>query len=353
MASFKVLDIGDSDVWEKYIINLPLNQQDVYYTPEYYKLYENYGDGKAQCFVFEKEKDFALYPFLKNSVNSLGYILKKQYFDIQGVYGYNGVISTTNSLDFRISFYNAFHEFIKNENIIAEFTRFHPLINNVAFSEDFLDIYFDRKTVYVNLSKSIESIESSFSSSTNRAIRKAQKSELSLRVFQNTQFMEEEFIEMYIETMQRVNSNAYLYFNKEYFDRLFKLKNIIQFMVEYNKKPIASSICFYSKEYFHYHLGASKKDYLNHRPNDFLFKRMISFSKLKNCKYIHFGGGSTSFDNDGLYRFKKGFSNDSSNFCIGKKIHNHDVYDEVIRQWESKNPNKIEINKNLILKYRF
>jgi hypothetical protein len=45
----------------------------------------------AKCFVYQKGSNITLYPFLINSVNALGYNLDKEYFDIQGAYGYNGV----------------------------------------------------------------------------------------------------------------------------------------------------------------------------------------------------------------------------------------------------------------------
>ena len=85
--SYKILTLGEKEEWAKSLEKLPIDQQDIYYTPEYYALYEKNGDGQAICFVFEKDKDIALYPFLINSVNDLGYELDDEYFDIQGAYG--------------------------------------------------------------------------------------------------------------------------------------------------------------------------------------------------------------------------------------------------------------------------
>ncbi len=152
--------------------------------------------------------------------------------------------------------------------------------------------------------------------------------------------------------MKRVNSNSYLYFNEKYFNNLFNLNNIIQFVIEFNEKPIASSICFYSKNYFHYHLGASITEYLNYRPNDLLFEEMIKYAKLKNCKSIHFGGGNSLDEKDSLLKFKSNFSKDSLDFYIGGKIHNKKVYNEVMRQWEEKNPKHEEMSKNIFIRYR-
>ena len=40
--SFKVLTLNEKEEWLTLIKKLPLNQQDIYYTPEYYELFENF-----------------------------------------------------------------------------------------------------------------------------------------------------------------------------------------------------------------------------------------------------------------------------------------------------------------------
>ena len=67
----KVLGLKDATLWSCFVNGLPAARRDVYFTPDYYSLYEAYGDGQAICFVFEKDGDLAVYPFLKNSLSSL------------------------------------------------------------------------------------------------------------------------------------------------------------------------------------------------------------------------------------------------------------------------------------------
>ena len=69
MIISELLSSFDSDKWKEFIKKLNVDQLDIYFTPEYYKLYEDYGDGQAQCFVFQDGTSIALYPFLLNSVN--------------------------------------------------------------------------------------------------------------------------------------------------------------------------------------------------------------------------------------------------------------------------------------------
>lgn len=349
---YKVLDLSKKDKWNSYLSKLPIDQQDIYFTPEYYELYEKNGDGKAQCFVSEYNGEIALYPFLINSVNELGYKLDKEYFDIQGAYGYNGIVSTSYDEDFITSFYNEFNLFCQNGNIIAEFTRFNPLLGNYRFSDSFMDVIYDRKTVYLNLEKTYDDIWTSQYSSINRnMIRKGRKS-LSIKISQNNVDLEK-FISIYKYTMQKINAEEYYFFSDIYFSDL--LNENIYILNVYDKKTmniLSSMILMVFRNYAHYHLSGRSETCKNNSVNNFILDEAIKFAIRKSCKLFHFGGGNTSKENDGLLKFKQKFSKERGDFYIGKKVHNKKIYDNVIKQWKNKYPDKIEKNKNLILKYR-
>lgn len=83
----KDLGLADAIEWNNLLDRIPSDRKDFYFTPEYYSLYQSYGDGEARCFVFEKDGEMGLYPFLKNPITPLGYNLEKEYYDIQGAYG--------------------------------------------------------------------------------------------------------------------------------------------------------------------------------------------------------------------------------------------------------------------------
>jgi lipid II:glycine glycyltransferase (peptidoglycan interpeptide bridge formation enzyme) len=349
----QILKIANAKDWNELLDKLSDDNKDIYFTPEYYNLYEKNGDGEAYCFTLEIGSHIAIYPFLKKKINDLGYILDKDYYDISGSYGYNGVISNCNNdADFIESFNNKFNAYCKEQNIITEFTRFQPLLDNYKFSSSHLKVTLNRQTVFIDLKKSIEDIKSDFSKSNKRAIKKAIKSGLEVKTYQNKFPLKKEFISIYKETMSRVNSSEYLFFSDEYFEEIFKLSSAVQFACFLDNKLVASFLCFSSNDYFHYHFGASSFEYLNFRPNNLLFLEMIKFAKENNHKYIHFGGGKTQADDDSLLKFKSSFSSDRSEFYIGEKIHNKTVYDEIVSQWENKFPEKIEEFNSMMLKYR-
>ena len=154
----KVLELKDVNKWKDQLLSLSSYQWDVYYTPEYYSLYQNYGDGEALCCFFDIDGSIAIYPFLKNPILPLGYQLDKEYYDIQGAYGYNGLIASTDESAFIAEFWKEFDAYCQENDIIAEFMRFHPLLNNQRWASPKMKTSFSRYTVSLDLSLSLDEI---------------------------------------------------------------------------------------------------------------------------------------------------------------------------------------------------
>lgn len=350
----KVLSLEETDEWKHYLQQLPCEQQDIYYTPEYYKLYEELGDGIAQCFVLESGNGIALYPFLLNSINDPGFESKNEFHDIQGAYGYNGVVSTSFDNHFIRDFYNSFNNYCNDKNIIAEFTRFHPLLGNHSFSKDHLQVVFDRKTMYLDLKQSFDQIFKKFQTTTRKQIRRAtDRYNIEVKIFQNDIGILDDFLSIYHEAMERANSIPYLYFNKQYFKSLIENIQTVFFVACHEKKPVAAISAFYNGYFIHGHLGGALTDYLHMSSYSLLYTEMIKFGQTMGCRFLHVGGGATNHPDDPLLKFKLNFSGTTADFYIGKKIHNQAVYNSIVQHWENKYPGKKEKFKNILLKYRY
>jgi len=351
--NYKILTLSETIEWNKLLNRLPLSAQDIYYTPEYYSLYQNLGDGKAMCFVFEKDNDIALYPFLLNSVNILGYKLDDEYYDIQGAYGYNGVVSSSYSQSFINDFYQAFESFCKKKNVVAEFVRFHPILDNHKFSQNYYDLIFDRNTVFIDTQLPENEIFSKFQTTTRKQIKRCTNRH-NIEVAQKTHDISslDDFLNIYWETMKRVKSINYLFFNREYFKDLLLNNDTIQYIAMFEEKPIASITALFGKHIMHGHLGGALTEYLSLSAYSLLYWEMIKTAKQRGLKLVHVGGGATNLNNDKLLEFKKNFSTQLTKFYIGKKIYNNDVYKTVQEQWLNKSPISYSLYKNRILGYR-
>lgn len=348
---YKVFDILDEVEWRNKLDCLSANQQDVYFTSAYYSLYQNYGDGEAQCFVFEKEGNIALYPFLKNPITPLGYELDKEYYDVQGAYGYNGLIASTTEAGFITEFWKEFDTWCQKSDIVAEFMRFHPLLNNQKLASPMMKTFFSRHTVALDLSLSLDEIwAQQFSSKNRNMIRKAEKE--GVTVVESDDYVT--FRKLYDSTMTNLNAEGYYFFPQSYYDEYkasFKDNSILYFaMLE--GKVIAGSMFMFSKDYAHYHLSARDRDYSKYAANNLILWHGIQRAKERGCKWFHFGGGTTGEENDSLLLFKQNFSKTKTEFWIGKRVHNQAVYDSIVKQWKEKHPESYEHNHVKLLGYR-
>jgi lipid II:glycine glycyltransferase (peptidoglycan interpeptide bridge formation enzyme) len=285
-------------------------------------------------------------------LNELGLAdFDREYFDIQGVYGYNGVASSSYEKAFAEKFYKAFEEYCNDSGIIVEFTRFHNLMENNIFSRDNMNISFNRRTVVADLTKGHETLWKEYESRNRNMIRKAVKNGLQTR-FSTELEQYREFYNLYTATMEYLKADGFYFFDWQYFEKLFERFKNEQFLVDVllDGKTIASANVFCFGDYAHYHLSARDDEHKSLGAGNLALDAAIKRLVDMGCKKLNLGGGY--YPNDSLLKFKKSFSKNEVDFFIGNKIHNKDVYKKICSEWEKKNPDKAEIYSNIILKYR-
>ncbi len=347
----KNLTLKESEEWSRLLSVLPADQQDVYFSPEYYALYEQNGDGKACCFVYEEDGKVVLYPFLLNSINQLGYELDDEYYDIQGAYGYNGIVTSSKDNEFLARFHDTFDQYCQEQHIVAEFSRFHPLLDNQTLASPKMQTFYSRKTVKLDLTISGEEIwMNQFSSKNRNVIRKAEKEGLTIVESQDYNF----FREMYDQTMRNVNAEGFYFFPPKYYDTFKETfgDNLTLCFAIYEGKPIAGSMFMFSKDYAHYHLSGRDKNYYKIAANNAVLWYGIQKAKERGCKWFHFGGGTTGAEDDLLLHFKQNFSKENGEFWIGKRVYSLGVFEQIVDQWKSKYPESYEHNRVKLLGYR-
>lgn len=345
----KILRLANIEEWQVALEVLSPGRRDVYFTPEYYSLYQNYGNGEANCFVFEKDGELALYPFLINPITPLGYDLDKEYYDIQGAYGYNGIITSSKDEDFITSFWKAFDAYCQENDIVAEFTRFHPMLNNQRLASPKMKTFFSRHTVALDLTE--DDIWMHQISSKNRnMIRKAEKE--GVTIVESDDY--ETFRRLYDGTMTDLHAEDFYFFPQSYYDEFkqtFKNKSMLC-LAMYDSKPIAGSMFMFCDDYAHYHLSCRDREYSHYAANNLILWYAIRKAKERGCRWFHFGGGTTEDESDSLLKFKKEFSKIETEFWIGKRVHNEEVYNKIVCQWQTIYPEHYEKNKVKLLGYR-
>lgn len=310
--------------------NKLVEDKDIYFDDSYGKLYEDIEKGEAKVFSFSNEFGTIKNQFIQREIPIK--IDDNVYYDIVTPYGYGGPIildcDTEKKNNLVSEYMKAFSFYCEENNIVSEFIRFHPILNN---DEDFkfvYDVSGIRKTLGTNLKDYDDPVQSEFSKSCRKNIRKALKEGVTFEIIEKPSDIGE-FKNIYYSTMNRNNATTYYYFTDEYFEKVITIfrDNIIIVKANYKDKTIAQGLYFVYKNKIHIHLSGTLSEYLYLSPAYILRYAVTLWGKERDYDLIHHGGGRTNSDEDTLYQFKKGFSkNTCFEFSIGKKVWNKAIY---------------------------
>ncbi len=335
---YKIFALSERESWHHFLEKT--ESKDIYFTPEYFEIYERNGEGMAQLFLFENGNDFIYYPFLLRDLPKTAYTAEAQrkygdLYDITTPYGYGGPISNTKDEVKKKQLYRQFEESFNSyccqNNIISEFVRFHPFIRNEVDYQD-IESTLNRHTIYVDLSVDLDEIWANYDNKNRNRLRKAMANKYFSMVHRSPSELEN-FLNLYYKTMDKKNAFEYYYFQRDFFENQVELLGdhleLIEVMMD--DKVILSCFFMHYGDFIHYHLLGSDEEYLQYSPNNSLIHYVVEWAKSKGKKVLHLGGGYAG-DTDTLYRFKKRFNKYGDlPFYIGKRIRNEEIYQELVK----------------------
>ena len=316
--------------------------QDIYFEPNYGKLYEKMENGVSQFYEFSNEYGTITNLFIKREI-PISLENGKRYFDVTTPYGYGGPIiqEVIDDKEEEIvqAYYEDFEKYCLENNIISEFIRFHPLFENENFFKSVYEVKPLRKTVGTNLKAFDDPFQEEFSKSARKNTRRALRDGVTYQINEKPESIDE-FLEIYYATMDRNDADDYYYFDHEYFKKCLEYfpENIITVKAIHEEETIAMGFYFVYGKYIHTHLSGTLDEYLNLSPAYILRYALTEWGKENGYHIIHHGGAPSNDENDSLFRFKKRFGEHTEfNFSIGRKIWNQAIYDELC---EKVNANK-------------
>lgn len=327
---------------------------DIYYLYEYSVSLQLHGDGIPHLIYFHNDNVKICYVMMKNDIANLSsyhnLIPNDQYFDFTTPYGYGGPLidGLYSSNDIKC-FYDDLTQYCKEENIVTQFFRFHPLLQNQNLLKDYTRIVTNKQTIFMDLT-SEELIFQNMDTKNRNMIRKAKKNEVTITYSTSTDV--DEFIAIYDETMRRNCADTYYYFDRSYYDYILNNLNdhTIFFYAHHNNKIISASIFFYNQNYMHYHLSGTLSEYRTYASTNLLLFEAAKWGANLGIKQLHLGGGVDSTDN--LFAFKKQFNkNGRLDFTIGSTVFNQNVYAELVNIRHQNDPH-FDINKPYLILYR-
>ncbi len=328
-----MLEIFTLDQFEKWDSTVrSFRQYDVYYLSGYVKAFEIHGDGKPLLLYYNSEDVHGINVVMMRDVADdsrfSGVIDKDEYYDITTPYGYGGWYFEGDLKDYA-AFESEYENWCKDNNIICEFVRFHPVLENALHSYNEL---YDREmlgnTVAIELDDD-EAIWERFSPSNRRHIRVSDKEGVVIKTGTSKEDFDV-FQKIYETTMNNDDATDYYYFDEEFFESIRNdLEGYYTLFTAYLEDiPIASSIMIYAGNLMNYHLSGQLFEYRRYAGTNKLLYEAAKWGCEQGYKWLHLGGGLGAKEGP-LYDFKKSFykKGEDKEFYVGKKILDKDKYD--------------------------
>ena len=319
-----IYSIEDNIKWDDIVRGF--SNYDVYYLSGYVKAFQIHGDGDPQLLYYEADGLKAIYVYMKRKTDIEG------YYDSVTPYGYGGVLFDGDASEQNLqAFWKSYVEKMKEEGILDNFVRYHPVLANAVPMKQISTVIDLGKTIAMDLS-SPELIWENIHSKNRNMIRKAEKNGI---VIEHGQGMDlfDKFIEIYNATMDKDNAEEYYYFKRPFYESIHNdlRDNYELFYAKLEDKIIAMSIMIYANGRLNYHLSGSDIEYRNLAPSNLLLYKAALWGCEKGMKTFHLGGGVGSGE-DNLYKFKAAFNKVSDyQFSIGKQVFDQEKYDELVK----------------------
>lgn len=333
----RIIDCTEKLQWQK-VLDQCISY-DFYHLPAYSMLEAQRANYSAKLFVYEEGDAIVALPLIIRPLDESPQSGQEKYYDATSVYGYCGPVTNqqwTNYAFFE-RFGNALQSHLYELRVISVFSRLHPILGNDA-GLCVGEVLALGETVSIDLTLSVEEQFGFYRKSHRYEIRKARAKNIAVIHDARLNYFDD-FINLYIETMQRVNADKHYYFDRAYFDQLQSIlgKNLHLFAAIHDKKVISAALFTVFNGLVEYHLSGSSTDELNYAASKLVIDEVRLWANKNSAITLHLGGGLGSRE-DELFLFKSGFSRVRQTFKIWRFIVDHDRYDLEVqkrRKWLS------------------
>ncbi len=341
----------EDEEWRVHLSNVP---HDVYHRPEYASIEAELASGTAIAILAKEEQRSLFLPLV------LRQIPNSPSIDATSPTGYPGPLLSTPAGDLTFSKTRFAADAIKHilrqmqeRKIVSAFVRCHPFLTDGAAGMQLHGTLVDHgNTVYIDLDQSDATLWRQTRASHRSEINRCNKNGYETIIDKDWKYLDD-FISMYYDTMKRVSASKAYFFPPEYFTTLRDRLAQYAFLCVTLRDGVAASGGIFTKcnGIVQYHLGATATDFLRHHPSKQLLDFVRRWAKQNNYRRMHLGGG-VNCQQDGLLRFKLGFSKLSVNVATYRLIADQSVYRHLVQAWESEHLSMADGTEGFFPAYR-
>jgi len=324
------LEIDDPE-WREALRRL---RHDFYHLPEYVRLDSEWNRAQPMAFLARSGAEELFIPYLLRRYESLSpeSMGREEVYDVVSPYGYPGLLlsdAARQSPKFAREAMHRLSETLREMGACSAFFRMHPLLSN-GLSELFPEGFFTAagETVAMDLTLNEGELWKGIREGHQWTIKKCKKLGFVPRMVSLRDHIER-VMDIYRETMDRVQARDSYYFGRNYFAKLAEMPGQVHCcVVESEGQPAAACIFFECGGIVQAHLGGTKSEFLRKSPFHLLLYSAAEWAKSRGNRYLHIGGG-VGGSNDRLLQFKRGFSRLLFPFSTLRLITDEEKYREL------------------------
>jgi serine/alanine adding enzyme len=343
---FEILTAEGADAarWRELIEALPPERRDIHFLPEYGRIYRDVYAFEPILAVYRAENRYVLQPFTRRPLKALPFLAHAPdayaFSDLANAYGYGGPLSNVGGSDaadlFRL-FARDLQDWCNANRIASEFGSLHPLMieHQRTLIGNILPIGFVKDVVVVDLRPDQSAIL--------KGLRKGHRSSIALarhsgvRVEQVGQGAANlnSFRAMYEATMLRRQAADRWYWPRDFFQiihsSLGEGHTTLLFAFVGNELESACLLTHDRLTAYYQFAGTCAK----HRSlgvNNLIVWEAAMLAKRAGYQWLHLGGGVTADPDDGVWRFKAGFSRARAPLYTYFTVRNRAAYEELSKR---------------------
>lgn len=314
--------------WTDALRRLP---HDLYHEPSYVRLDAIRSQAAPEAMLLSDGEQLLFMPYLLRSCRPLFPDMNEVIYDVVSPYGYPGILvnDAGHNLDFIARGFKALHDSMAHRSVCSAFLRMHPILGH-DFSTLFPAGAFtdSSETVAVDLHLDDATLWDQMRNSHHRILKKCVRLGYTARFVSLGEVLDD-FVALYIETMDRVQAKQLYYFREEYFKELAKLPGVYCCIVENGATIAAACLFFECGGIVQAHLGGTRNDFFSNSPFHLVLYHAIQWAKSRGNRWMHLGGG-VGGENDSLLNFKAGFSPIRFHFLTSRLIINQPKYQRLV-----------------------
>lgn len=309
---------------------------DIYHLPNYHRLAQSHDEGRPLCFALRENEDFIALPLLIRSLERVPG--GNGFFDASSVYGYCGPVFSRPNLPEALldRFRRDLRDELQRRKIVTVFSRLHPLIPQDRILEGLGSCLPGQETVSIDLEQPLEIQRAGYRKDHRRTIKRLEAMGITCTRDKERKHLEV-FVDLYHQTMRRVEAAPMYHFGADYFHNLFEIlgAHAHLFLVWKGSEILAGGIDLTCGGIVECHLAGTSEEGHRLAASKVLLDTERIWATRNGFKVLHLGGGRGQDSQDPLFQFKSGFSKIRHRFQTWRWILDSETHRRLCRPGEA------------------